>query len=495
MTTAMNLADVFTGVAKRIPDSKAIVSDDVVLSFSDLVGLASQGARYLKNRGIGAGDRVGVALQRPEETIAAALALWMIGASAMLLDFRAKPGEKNSSAKNFNIRAIIELRGTPAEPEYEPILAKQGWRNEIAAMDNAEYEAVTAHHPAIIALTSGTTGSPQGIAVGHNTFLNRYLAHRTSSLGYSGGVFVCSLPLGYTAPQIHTLFHLMDGGTVHFLPILSSAAEVAEAFIELKARAAFIVPPQLAGMLEMSAGRDTPMFPDLRALTVAGAAVPPEHSVRAHKELTPGYRVDYGSSICCPMISELSGEDVLKNPNSVGKPHVLTHIRIAGADGESLPAGENGLIMIRSPCIADDIIGEERENSDRIADGWAIPGDLGYIDHDGFLVLTGRASDLIIRNGVNVFPREIEHTLLRHPEVKETAVIGYPSEASGEEVAAFVVASTDTLTVEKLGVFARANISADKCPREFRLIDELPRNNNGKVEKKKLVAMFTGEAV
>jgi acyl-CoA synthetase (AMP-forming)/AMP-acid ligase II len=489
---AMNLADIILGLARLQPDVTALESGDVCLTYSDLVKRASQGARFLQGTGIGTGDRVGIALQRQEETVAAAVAVWMLGATPVFLDFRARPSEKRSYAENFSIRAIIETRNAPEDPGYEPILARGGWLEAVAGEDDSTVEPVSARHPAILSLTSGTTGTPQGIAINHNTFLNRYLAHRTSTLGYNGGLFVCSLPLSYTAPRIHTLCHLFDGGTVHFLPVLAGAEELADAYVRLKARAAFIVPPQLNGLLELSAGRTTPMFPDLRSLTVAGAPVSAENNVRAYKELTPGYRVDYGSSICCPMISELTGQDVLDRPGSVGRPHVLTHIRIAGANGEALPQGENGIIMIRSPCIADAILGEERENSDRLTDGWAIPGDLGYIDDEGFLILTGRASDMIIRNGVNVFPRELENALAKHPEVKEVAVVGFPSPESGEEIAAFIVASGD-VTVEKMAVYARASINADKCPREFRIIEALPRNAAGKVEKKKLVAIFTGE--
>jgi long-chain acyl-CoA synthetase len=99
---------------------------------------------------------------------------------------------------------------------------------------------------------------------------------------------------------------------------------------------------------------------------------------------------------------------------------------------------------------------------------------------------------MIIRNGVNVFPRELENALAKHPEVKEVAVVGFPSEESGEEIAAFIVAAGD-ITAEKMAIYARSSINADKCPREFRIIEALPRNAAGKVEKKKLVAVFTGE--
>jgi acyl-CoA synthetase (AMP-forming)/AMP-acid ligase II len=194
--------------------------------------------------------------------------------------------------------------------------------------------------------------------------------------------------------------------------------------------------------------------------------------------------VTYGSTVG-GSISTLVGEAIQTKAGTVGRPMPFNHLRIEGADGQVLGVGETGLIKIRSPLIADEILGEARADSDRLVDGWAIPGDLGFIDEDGFLTLTGRASDMIIRNGVNVFPREIETILERHPGIAEAAVFGYSSPSSGEEIAAFVVAA-GSVTIEEIVDHARANIVPDKRPRHMEIVERLPRNDAGKVVKRLL---------
>lgn len=488
----MNIADAFFGIASHQPDHIAMVSGDVSLTFRDFVSLASKTARRLTALGFQAGDRIGISLQRPEETIIASLGVWMIGATSLVLDFRARAGEKQSIATTYQLRAMIESRTGTASEGCESIAAGESWAATIAGEDASFFDAPRAEHPIMISLTSGTTGVPQGLSRSHKTFLCRYLNHRTSVANPLEGVFVISLPLVYDASLHYTLFHLLDGGTVHFLPVLSSPGELAEKYLSLSATIALVVPPQLAGLLELSAGRGTPMFPSLKALGAAGGALSAEINLRAYRELTNCYRVDYGSSLTGGRISELLGEDLLRNPGSVGRPHRMNNVRITTPEGEPVATGEIGLIRVRSPTMADAILGDDREFSDRIVDGWAVPGDLGYFDEHGFLTLAGRASEMMIRNGVNIFPQEIEAALAKHPDVSEVAVVGYPSASSGEEVAAFVVVRNQ-LDADALRSFARSAINPDKRPRDFRIIASLPRNNAGKIERRKLVELLKAE--
>jgi acyl-CoA synthetase (AMP-forming)/AMP-acid ligase II len=132
---------------------------------------------------------------------------------------------------------------------------------------------------------------------------------------------------------------------------------------------------------------------------------------------------------------------------------------------------------------------ETKTTGDRIVDGWIYTGDIGNIDARGFLYLTGRDSDIIIRAGINVHPAEIESALAGHPGVREVAVVGYPTEREGEEIAAFIVADA-TVTEPALRALARARLSSDRLPRRFQFVSEFPRNANGKVLRESLRRML-----
>jgi acyl-CoA synthetase (AMP-forming)/AMP-acid ligase II len=227
------------------------------------------------------------------------------------------------------------------------------------------------------------------------------------------------------------------------------------------------------------------MFPSLRTLYCGGAPMPAQDQVRAYRELSSGYRVIYASSVCGP-ISSLSDEDIVRRPETVGRAFPLINMEIVNEAGERLPAGETGIVRVRSPAIASAVIGRGGVLSDRIVDGWAYPGDLGVLDEEGYLRITGRASDMIIRGGVNVYPEEVEAALGEHSAVAEVVVAGVAREVVGEEIAAFVV-TKEPVTADELTAFARSRLSPDKRPRLYYFVDMLPRSAAGKVVRRELL--------
>lgn len=210
-----------------------------------------------------------------------------------------------------------------------------------------------------------------------------------------------------------------------------------------------------------------------------------QENIRAYRELTPGYAVSYASSLT-GRIAALSGEDIERYPGSVGRLVFRSEISFVRSDGMPAEIGESGLIRVRGPAVADDIVGVARTKSDRFDDGWAIPGDLGQLDENGILTLTGRASDLIIRGGVNVFPQEIEAVLRNHPGIGDVAVAGVRDPVLGEEIVAFIVRSGDVEAAE-IEEFCRRSLAPDKRPRRFQIVESLPYSEMGKVVRRKLV--------
>jgi acyl-CoA synthetase (AMP-forming)/AMP-acid ligase II len=164
----------------------------------------------------------------------------------------------------------------------------------------------------------------------------------------------------------------------------------------------------------------------------------------------------------------------------------LVTLQIVDANDNVLPPGKTGIIRVRSPGMAHAIYGgSSRPSGDKLYHGWAYTGDIGELDEHGFVRLLGRTSDLIIRSSVNVNPSEIESVIARHEEVREVAVVGFTKLPEGQEIAAFVVSSSN-LTESILIAHCRANLSPDKRPRKFVFVKDLPRNANGKISRAEL---------
>ena len=181
-------------------------------------------------------------------------------------------------------------------------------------------------------------------------------------------------------------------------------------------------------------------------------------------------------------------EDWLKRPGTVGKPWPMSEIRILDDDGQPVPAGEPGTVWIRMGDYTFEYH-KDKEKTDRSwREGFFTVGDVGYLDADGFLFLNDRKADMIISGGVNIYPAEIESQLILHPKVADVAVFGIPNDDWGEEVKAVVqpVEGTDVSLAEELTAFARERLAGYKVPRSFDFVDELPRDPNGKLYKRKL---------
>ena len=184
-----------------------------------------------------------------------------------------------------------------------------------------------------------------------------------------------------------------------------------------------------------------------------------------------------------------SGQDYLDRPESVGRALPIVELRITGSDGSEVRAGTTGEIEVRGPQIMPGYLGKPEATSEILSeDGWLRTGDLGYVDEDGYLYVTDRAKDMIIRGGENVYCVEIENRLVEHPAIAEAAVIGVPHPTLGEEVKAIVVLEGGSaLTVQDVQSWVRQALADFKVPAYVDITRELlPRNASGKVLKKVL---------
>lgn len=474
----VNIAGTLITLARRWPDQAAVVSPRLSLTYGELIARAARSARELRGLGVGPGSHVGIALRDGGEAVVMMVSLWMLGAVAVPIDFRAKPDERARLAAEFNLVAILEDREAP-QATYASVLADDTWTDVIAKHDGEAFCEANSGAPAIISLTSGTTARPIGIVLGHEELLFRLESNIKLGRRRPHGRLISIIPISFSGSRHHILSQLLDGATIYFYPPLFSATDLIEAVRAREATTLAVVPTILRALLELPAERGVHLFPDLDSLYCFGAPILPEEKRQARAQLSRHFVEGYSSSLT-GRISVLYGADIDARPETVGRVLPYVTLEIVDEQDRPLPIGEPGAIRVRSPAVARAIYGTARDSGDQIKDGWAYPGDIGAIDGEGFLRLVGRDSDLIIRGGVNVHPSEVEAVLAEHEGVKDVAVVGFAKSREGEEIAAFVVPTGD-LTEAELIAHCRARLGPDKRPRKILLVSELPRNASGKI--------------
>jgi acyl-CoA synthetase (AMP-forming)/AMP-acid ligase II len=487
-----SFADIFQGLAMSYGDRPALISGDRMLTFAGLAAEGARWARALQSEGVRPGDQVGLALRDGLETVVAMLALWMLDAVAVPIDFRNRTDERARLAAEFDLTAILEDRDLSGGA-YRSLVCGGGWATQVARQpSNPPDRHPTLGHPAFISLTSGTTGRPLGIVIGHRTLLLRSMGYGFEGAYPFGGRFLNAYPLSFSASRNHTIGQLLRGATVQFHPPLFGPAELVEKVNAQGVTFLFAVPATVNAMLALAPEGQGPLMPGLKVLYCGGSGMLAADKARAWRDLTPGFLHCFSSSVS-GTCSVLAGADLATHAHTDGRIMPTVRLQVVDAEDRPLPHGEVGLMRMRSHGMAEGLYkNRAREAGDRIRDGWAYTGDLATISADGFLTVVGRGSDMIIRGGANVYPAEVEAILAALSGVREVAVVGFASAAVDEEIAAFVVAGPD-VTVAALEAHCRVQLQPDKRPRKFVLVDSLPRNTNGKVLVRELRARLEGQ--
>lgn len=472
-------------------DRRAILAGREELSYRQVLDQASMLAANLAGLGIGNGTRVGLAMQDTLEVALAILACWRLAATPVVVDFRAPRAQRARIAGDFGVALVLESRSPPGAEPYPAIRFEREWR--FAAPGPPPGGPLDCSNPAFLLLSSGTTGDPKAYVQTHEALAAR-IVQRKAVMDAAELRFLTPMTLSYSASRHQVLAYLFFGGTVSFFPPLFTPSELAEGLLSFRASGSALPPPVIARLAREAGERASVLFPDLGSLYSIGGPATAQEKVAAYRNLSRGYRISYASSLT-GMVSVLAGEDILAKPESSGRPVANVRVEILDPAGRPLPPGQRGLIKAWTRTMASAVLMPgNRPFVDPLVMGpdWGVPGDIGYLDEDGFLTIVDREGDMIVRGGVNIAPQELEKLIRAHPKVTDAAVAGFPDETMGQEIAAFVV-SEQGMTLDELRRFMNATVAPDRRPRELRLVKALPYSENGKLLRRRLVDIILRE--
>ncbi len=369
------------------------------------------------------------------------------------------------------------------ELEYENV-------TPYAFSNNPEIYPTAADDTAVIFYTSGTTGNPKGAEVTHfNLYSNaqwvseRSLANGTSAPTYWGvgqctlAVLALSHSFGQTCMQNAPL---LNGGCISYLSKFK-VSDLLNKMIQDRVTILAAVPRMILDLLK-EPGVDIKKLTAFQYCLVGGAPIDQKVVEQFEKKFNVSVLEGYGLSETSPVIAFRTPE-IPRKQGSVGRAIRGVEIKVIGEDGQLMDSGEIGEIVVRGQAVMKGYYKNENATAETIRKGWLHTGDVGYLDGDGDVFLVDRKKDVIIRNGHNIYPVEVESVLCEFPNVIEAAVVGIPHPESGQEIKAFVVGDVD---VDALLVFSRKHLASYKYPRIIEIVESLPKGTKGQVLRRAL---------
>jgi long-chain acyl-CoA synthetase len=517
-------------MAELYPDETAYrVLGGGRLTFAAWDGVANRLARGLTERGIAHGDRVAIQLEvgNALRWVVAYAGIHKAGAVAVPLDPRLAPAEVAHMVNHARVVATIAdgdrvagaLGGTggtggtvgapPATPSLRLVVnasiegagavgptSREGrpgpavlpWDQALDADGSPFQVPVDPDDFADIMFTSGTTGRPKGVAVRH---VNASTVPNGTPV-WGGALWLHASPLTTFAGLAFVYAPMKLGLTCVYQPRFDADAWLD--FVQSEGPEAVFLVPAMVQLLLGNPRFEQADFSSVKLCSVGSAPLAPSAIDRLQDRMpdamvSNNYGMTEAGSVYCLMPQ---GEAV-RRPGSVGKPMPPAEVRCVDAEGRGVPAGEYGDIELRIPGRQREYFEDPEATAETWVNGWLRTGDIGRLDDDGYLYIGGRAKDVIIRGGSNIYAVDVEYVILSHPGVAEVAVIGVPHDVLGEDLAAVVVSRPDSaLDADALREHCLRTLATYKVPRRWEFVDQLPRNPAGKVLKNELQARFAG---
>ncbi|MDA5194048.1 class I adenylate-forming enzyme family protein [Govanella unica] len=493
-----DISSYLTRTAERFPDRPSLYEDDALIAtFFDLENRVAILAHDLRVRlGLRAGDRVGLYGKNSARYIMLMLAIWRAGLTVVPINARLHPKEVSYILQNSGARVLFTDAVDGFDSREIPLLgmetAATDWRQlPMPANDDLDSD------PAIAWLfyTSGTTGRPKGVVLTHDilrqVFLN-YLADVDSIVPDDCVIHFGALSHG---SGMHVLPHIMCGAA-NVVPrrLKFDAAGLGVLFARYRGITSFMAPTMIRHLLDLPEFARLPLT-NIKTIVYGGGPMYVADIVEALDKLGNRFVQIYGQgespmTITCLRRSEIFDACERRDYDrlgSVGRSFSGVEVAVCDGSGNALPHGEIGEILVRGPTVMQGYWRNPSATAETIRDGWLFTGDMGQQDPAGFVTLKDRSKDMIVTGGFNVYPREIEEILLRHPAVCEVSVVGQQNAEWGEIIVAFVACHRGMIVTDsELDALCLDNLARFKRPKQYRFLDELPKNNYGKILKRDL---------
>jgi long-chain acyl-CoA synthetase len=493
-----NLARILTDAAAEHGDRIAFKLDDAELTYAQLDAASARAAGLLRARGVEPGDRVGLMLPNVPYFPVLYFGILRTGAVVVPMNVLLKEREVAYYLDDSSATLLFAWHGFAEAAEAgaagagcDCILVAPGEIEELLAAQEPVGEPVerAADDTAVILYTSGTTGQPKGAELTHSN-LHTNCSMTSATLGQFSheDVLLGALPLFHSFGQTCTMNSAVSvGATVTMIPRFDP--EKALEIIERDRVTVFQGVPTMYNAMLHANRADSADLSTLRLCMSGGAAIPVELIRAFEARFECPILEGYGLSETSPVAS-FNHPDRERKPGSIGTPIEGVEMQVWSDDGNELPQGEVGEIVIRGHNVMKGYWNRPEATTDAIdADGWFRSGDLARVDEDGYFFIVDRKKDMVLRGGYNVYPREVEEVLYEHPAVQEAAVVGIPDDSLGEEVAAAVVVKEgESLDAQELKAFARERVAAYKYPRKIWFVEELPKGPTGKILKREIEA-------
>jgi len=491
-------------VAIGEPQRRAVADGSRRIDYATLWAEACAFARYLRSAGLAPGDRVATILTNSIEAIVACYGCWIAGCVIVPLNAQARRWDFEPWLRHCEARCVIHEAGNSdaamaldaIEAPLLRIVTDAGsllpaatWAELMRVEHPCEIARAESATLAMILYTSGTTGAPKGVMLSHGNLA----ANIDSIIAYLGlgrdDSIVSVLPFYYSygASVLHT--HLAVGA---FL-VIESNLVFPHLMVETMARERVSgfsgVPSTFLLLLNRVPLADYDLS-SLRYLTQAGGAMAPATARRLHEAMPQAeLYIMYGQTEATARLTWLPPARREEKSGSVGIPVPRVEIVVRREDGQAANAFEVGDVHARGPNVMPGYWRDPQATASVLVDGWLRTGDMGHLDDEGFLYLSGRRSDMIKTGAHRVHPKDVEEVIAELPAIAEVAVIGIDDDTLGQVIKAFIVlVDNASLTINQIKAHCRDHLAAYKIPKQIEFVDTLPKTASGKIRRAQLTA-------
>jgi long-chain acyl-CoA synthetase len=500
----MNLGDLVERQANRHPDKTALHFQGEQVTYAELDRRINRVANALVDLGIGKGDRVAVQIGNRPDFVYSYYGITRTGAALVPLNVMYKAGEVEYIANDSGIKAIIcdaplypvtaAARAKIASLEHV-IVAREAPDDSVlplAAILERPQDArpqvdIDPEEIAVICYTSGTTGRPKGAMLTHNNLISNcepFLTLPRCALG-PDDVGMLVLPLFHIYGMNVTLGGAtLVGGTAVIIERFD--AELVLSTIEqMRVTVFYGAPPMYIAMNNLETDREFDLS-SLRGAFSGAAALPVPVLERFNERYGVMIMEGYGLTETSPVVCTNAAGHYTK-PGSIGPTLEGVECKVFDDNDRELPTGEVGELVVRGPNVFKGYLNMPEETAAAMSSGWFHTGDLARVDEDEYYYIVDRKKEMVLVSGFNVYPREVEEVLYRHPKVADAAIIGVPDDYSGERVKAVIaLRSGEVCSADEIMAYCQENLATFKCPKEVEFRDQLPKLPTGKVAKLEL---------